>query len=129
MEHPAAPLLAADLGHLQHTNTNGEQGMVHIPGFVSNAGMSADQTSEVGVLAQAIAEAIIETLEQKHGYRVIHESGIKAQIKAGIAEQGGPTEAPPSKCQKCRKEVFRPRAIINVAAVSKLMQAHEQACR
>ncbi|MGB3484006.1 MAG: hypothetical protein WBB07_17545 [Mycobacterium sp.] len=100
-DHPAAPLLAADLGRLQHTNNRGEVGMVHLPGFVSTAGMSEEQAGESGMLAQAISEAVIETLEQRYKYRVIHESDIKAQVKAAVAEQAAPVEKVPLRCKRC----------------------------
>lgn len=130
--HPAAPLLAADLGRLPHTNARGEQGLIHIPGFLSNAGTSPEQAAEAGLLAQGIAEAVIEDLG-KHGYQVIHKSEINAKVKAMAVETQNSTELV-LHCNRCRRPVLK----VDVSAANpKLhlpitiagMQAHMEQCR
>jgi hypothetical protein len=102
--HPAAPLLAQDLGHLQHTNARGEVGLVQLPGFMSTAGMSEEQAGEAGLLALAIAEGVIETLEERHGYRVVHKSEIRAQAEKIAAERYSGTEVK-LHCNRCQKPI------------------------
>lgn len=134
-EHPAAPLLAQDLGRLQHTNNRGEAGMVHIPGFATSAGMSEEQAGETGLLAQAISEAIIETLERKHDYRVIHESEIQAQAEALATGKhaGDLTDEVVLHCNRCRQPVVKVNAAgeprVHVATMAAGLQAHVEKCR
>lgn len=129
-EHPAAPLLAADFGRLPHTNKLGEKGFVQLPGF-GTAGMSKDQADATGAAGLAIAEAIIEDL-QDHGYPVLSKADIKARIDA--AAQGTP---PPSDisllCNRCRHPVLGVKGVdqakIHVGTAVALLQAHMEACR
>ena len=84
-KHPAAALIAQDLGQLQHTNDRGEVGLIHLPGF-RNAGAHPGYAQGAGQLAQAIGEAIIETLDKRHGYEVIHRTQLttaRARTKNG----------------------------------------------
>ena len=133
MEHPAAPLLAQDLGHLQHTNAHGERGLVCVPGFASNAGMAPEQAEAVGSLALAIAEAAIETLEDKHGYRVIHRTELRAQAEA-IAAEKRPSDELTLVCSKCRRPVIKVNTAnaqpkVHVGTLVADLAAHEEACR
>lgn len=88
-KHPAAALLAQDLGRLQHTNPRGETGLIHYPGFPNGADPGAPGA---GALAQALTEAIIETLEARHGYVVVHRSELG---KAQPTDTATPTVTPP----------------------------------
>lgn len=110
MKHPAADLLAQDFGQLQHTNNRGETGLLHMPGF-HQTGMSDEQSQHNGTLALALAEGIIETLEQRHGYRVIAKDDLNAKIAAEVAKLAaapGPTEKI-IICSRCRAPLFRLR--------------------
>ena len=135
MPHPAAALLAADLGHLPHTNAQGEQGIVHIPGFISTAGMGEEQAADAGILAQTLAEAIIEDLA-KHGYHVIHKAELKARATALAAEQHAgdlTTREIVLHCSRCRRPVVKVntagQAKVHVASMAAGLQAHQQVCK
>lgn len=130
--HPAAPLLAADLGRLPHTNARGEQGLIHVPGFLSTTGMSEEQSAEAGLLAQAIAEGVIEDL-QKHGYEVIAKADIEASVRAAAAERQT-TDEITLYCNRCQRPVIQvdvsgpaPRVHLKTAIMG--MQAHVEMCR
>ncbi len=129
-EHPAAPLLAADFGRLPHTNKLGEKGFVQLPGF-GTAGMSKEQADATGAAGLAIAEAIIEDL-QEHGYPVLSKADIKARIDA--AAEGTPAPSDISLlCNRCRQPVLGVKGIdqakVHVATAVALLQAHLEACR
>lgn len=129
--HPAAPLLAADLGRLQHTNGKGEPGVVHVPGFVSTAGMAEAQAEEAGMLALAIAEGCIETLEKRHGYRVIHQSEIKAQVQAAVAQKTAPVEKVPMRCKRCNTELMKLHVgdnRVDARLFVQVLQGHLEVC-
>jgi hypothetical protein len=128
--HPAAPLLAADLGRLPHTNNRGEQGLIHIPGFLSTAGTSPEQAEEVGLLAQAIAEGIIEDLT-KHGFLVIAKTEVDAKVKAMASEKTGELVL---HCNRCQRPVLKvdvsaqyPKLHLRTAVAG--LQAHMEACK
>ena len=132
-DHPAAPLLAADLGHLPHTNKRGEKGIIQIPGFATTAGMSEGQAGEAGLLALAIAEGVIEDLEERHGYRVIAKADLDAQLQAARTEQGKPDELV-LRCNKCQQPVLKvdvradqPKLHVSIAAQA--LSAHVGQCR
>lgn len=131
MEHPAAPLLAADLGKLPHTNARGERGVIHIPGFLSTTGTSPEQAAEVGLLGLAIAEAVIEDLTE-HGYPPTAKSEIDAKVKAAGATQA--TGELVLHCNRCHRPVLRvdvsaasPKVHVGTAAAG--LQAHMEQCR
>lgn len=128
--HPAAPLLAADLGNLPHTNNRGEKGLVHVPGF-RTSGMAENQAAENGLLAQAIAEGIIEDLA-KHGYLVVTKAEIQAKVKA--AETAQASNELVLHCNRCRQIVLKvdtsspaPKLHVKIAALA--LTAHAEACR
>lgn len=131
MEHPAAPLLAADLGRLPHTNKRGEQGLIHIPGFLSTTGTNPEQTAEVGLLAQAIAEAVIEDLT-KHGYPPTSNADIDARVKAATEKQAAGELV--LHCNRCQRPILRvdasaaaPKLHVKLALAG--LQAHMEQCR
>jgi hypothetical protein len=130
--HPAAPLLAADLGSLPHTNARGERGLIHIPGFLSTAGANPEQVAQAGLLAQGIAEGIIEDLE-KHGYQVIHKAEIAAQVKAEAAAKQNTGELT-LHCNRCRRPVLEvdvsaENPKLHLATAIAGLSAHMAACR
>lgn len=132
-DHPAAPLLAADLGRLPHTNKRGEQGIIQIPGFATTAGMSQDQAGEAGLLALAIAEGVLEDLEDRHGYRVIAKTDLDAQLRAARTEQARPDELV-LYCSRCHNRVLAvdtrsdaPKLHVQIAAQA--LAAHVEQCR
>lgn len=130
--HPAALLLAQDLGRLPRTNARGELGMIHIPGFLSTTGTSPEQTEEVGLLAQAIAEGVIEDLE-KHGYQVIAKTELDAKVRALAADRQTAGELV-LHCNRCQRPVLKvdvaadyPKLHISTAIMG--LQAHMDQCR
>jgi hypothetical protein len=131
MQHPAAPLLAADLGRLPHTNGRGEKGFVHIPGFITTTGMSQEQAGEVGLLALAIAEGVIEDL-QSHGYPVQHETQIQARINAATAQKPTPEDIT-LECNRCHRPAVKvkaaDRAKVNVTLLVAGLTVHAETCR
>lgn len=131
MEHPAAPLLAADLGRLPHTNKHGERNVVHVPGFMSTAGANPEFAEHAGTLALAVAEAVIEDLGQ-HGFEVIHKSDIQARV-AEIATEDT-REVLPVVCKRCRQRVHGldetgNEALVDIPVLLALYEAHMQGCR
>lgn len=132
-EHPAAPLLAADLGRLPHTNKRGEQGIVQLPGFATSAGMAEEQSADVGLLALAIAEAVIEDLT-KHGYPPTAKADIDARIaKAAAKAETGPNELV-LHCNRCRQPVLKvdisaPAPKLHVTVAVMALAAHREQCR
>lgn len=129
MEHPAATLLAPHLGRLQHTNANGEVGTVCLPGF-ANAGMSEEQQQTTGLLALAIAEAAIETLEKVCHYRVVPESEFKGLLKK--AQTATPADDIELTCNRCRRPVVKINAAggkVDVALLAAGLAAHKAGCR
>jgi len=134
MKHPAAPLLAADFGRLQHTNDHGETGVLHMPGF-NATGMSEEQIAEsLGPLATGLAEAIIETL-QRHGYSVIHADQLEATARRIAQEHLDVTagDGIPIHCNRCRQVAIKRLAIsdwvkIHVPSVLAALQAHLDNC-
>lgn len=129
MKHPAAPLLAAELGRLQHTNDRGETGIIAMPGF-NTAGMSEEQAAEtLGPLATGLSEAIIETLDARHGYIVLHRDELPAEPNATADLDGVPIH-----CNRCRQVVIQRLRIgdyvkIHVPTVLTALQAHMEQCR
>jgi hypothetical protein len=130
--HPAAALLAQDLGRLPHTNARGERGLIHLPGFLQTAGTNPEQAAETGLLALAISEAIIEDL-QKHGYPPTSETDIKARIRAAVAEsaQGGEITLYCNRCQRrvISSDVSAPAPRIHVKTAIITLQAHLEQCQ
>lgn len=104
--HPAAPLLAADLGRLQHTNNRGETGYIYMPGF-HRPGASDEENQANGALALGIAEGIIETLSARHRYRVIHEDELEAKVQ-DLADQNTTSQddSVDVHCNRCRTPLF-----------------------
>ncbi|MGQ9348934.1 hypothetical protein [Mycolicibacterium gilvum] len=96
--------LATHLGKLQHTNNNGELGLICVPGF-STAGMSDEQANATGTLALALSEAVIETLEKQCGYRVVAESEYKRLLKN--AQPAAPPEDVTLQCNRCHQDVLK----------------------
>lgn len=127
-EHPAAPLLARDLGRLQHTNARGEVGIVTLPGFATAAGMSDDQAEQTGALALAIAEGIIETLDQRHGWELVTKAELKT-LRRRATQSTGPAEAPISTCKRCGQPILQPGPTIDVATMVRVGMAHLEVCR
>lgn len=135
MKHPAAPLLAADFGRLQHTNDHGETGVLHMPGF-NATGMSEEQIAEsLGPLATGLAEAIIETLQARHGYSVIHADQLEATARRIAQERLDATagDGVPIHCNRCRQVVIQRLAIsdwvkIHVPSVLAALQGHIDTC-
>lgn len=137
MKHPAAALLAADFGRLQHTNERGETGMLHMPGFMT-AGMSDEQAAEtLGPLATGLAEAIIETLQDRHGYLVVQRDqlDVTAQGIAATQTEAMAANGVPIHCNRCRQPVIQrlrmtdPSYIkIHVPTVLAALQAHAETC-
>jgi hypothetical protein len=130
--HPAAPLLAADLGHLPHTNKAGQRGIIQLPGFMSNAGMSDEQAQQVGTLALAIAEAIIEDLTQ-HGYPPTHETTITSRIQNVINQRENPADIT-LHCNRCHRPVIEastntPTPHIHVANTINGLTKHTENCQ
>jgi hypothetical protein len=134
MKHPAAELLAQDLGRLQHTNEHGETGVLSIPGF-HTAGMSDEQAAEtIGMIGVGLCEAMIETLDVRHGYVVISRD----QLDALTASAAGPDQGidgVPIHCNRCRVPVIQrlrltnPEFVkINTVAVLAALQAHIETC-
>lgn len=134
--HPAAPLIAQDFGRLQHTNDRGETGVLHMPGFLT-AGMSDEQISDtIGPLATGLSEAIIETLDQRHGYLVIHRDQLEATAQriAGEAMDDQSLDGVPIHCNRCRAVVIQRLRVsdfvkIHVPTVLAALQAHAEQCR
>jgi len=129
--HPAAPLLAADLGRLPHTNNRGEQGLIHVPGFLTNTGMAHEQAAEAGLLAQAIAEGVIEDLG-KHGYLVIAKTELDAKVRAiAAAKQAG--DELTLLCNRCQRPVVKVntsgQAKVHVKTMAAGLAAHAEICR
>lgn len=130
MPHPAAPLLAADFGHLRHTNNHGETGLIHMPGYMT-AGMNPEQAETVGALAETHAEAIIETL-QYHGYQVLSKDQLDAHTAAHTA-QDTQTEVT-LHCQRCRRPIIKVNTTattptVRVTTLTEGLQAHTKVCR
>lgn len=128
-EHPAATLLAPHLGRLQHTNANGEVGTVCLPGF-ANAGMSEGQQQTTGLLALAIAEATVETLEKVCHYRVVPESEFKGLLKK--AQTATPADDIELTCNRCRRPILRVNAArgkLDVGITVRDLLAHQEQCR
>jgi hypothetical protein len=133
--HPAAPLLAQEFGRLQHTNDRGETGVLHMPGFLTS-GMSEEQVSEtLGPLATGLSEAIIETLDQRHGYLVVHRDKLAdtARTIAGEAMADQAIDGVPIHCNRCRQAVIQRLRIsdyckIHVPTVLAALQAHMENC-
>ena len=128
MEHPAAPLLAKDLGRLPHTNANGELGYIQLPGF-STTGMGEEQSQATGTLALAVAEAAIESLDT-HGYAVTPKTELTNLRKAAK-----PAQAPESielTCHRCRRPIAKVnttgQAKVNVKLLAAGLEAH-RGCR
>jgi len=134
--HPAAPLLAQDFGRLQHTNDRGEVGILHLPGFLTS-GMSDEQIAEtLGPLATGLSEAMIETLDQRHGYLVIHRDELEATARqiAGEAMESQGVDGVPIHCNRCRTVVIQRLRVtdyvkIHVPTVLAALQAHMDTCR
>jgi len=108
MKHPAADLLAQDLGRLQHTNDRGETGIIALPGFMT-AGMSEEQAAEtLGPLAVGLCEAMIETLDVRHGYVVVERDEIERRAAELAAEANGAmsTDGVAIHCNRCRQPVI-----------------------
>lgn len=131
MEHPAAPLLAADLGKLPHTNKRGEKGLIHIPGFLSTTGTNPEQAAEVGLLGLAIAEGVIEDLTE-HGYPPTSKADIAAQVDAATEKQAAGELV--LYCNRCQKPVLRVDASaaapkLHVKLAAEMLQAHVGQCR
>lgn len=131
--HPAALLLAQDLGALPRTNARGEQGLIHIPGFLSTTGTSPEQSAEVGLLAQAIAEGVIEDL-QKHGYQVIAKDELDAKVRALAEDKQQTSSEMVLHCNRCQRPVLKvdvsathPKLHISTAVMG--LQAHMDQCR
>lgn len=132
MEHPAAPLLAADLGRLQHTNSRGERGHVGIPGFI-RSGANPDFEQQAGTLALAIAEACIEDLGV-HGYEVIHKTELDTRAAELAATQVEQRAELPVVCKRCRRRVHgldatKHEATVDVGVLAALYEAHQETCR
>ena len=134
MKHPAAELLAQDLGRLQHTNDHGETGIVSLPGF-HTAGMSDEQTAEtIGTIGVGLVEAKIAPLDVRHGYVVISRDQLDALTAASSVDQG--IDGVPIHCNRCRVPVIQrlrlsnPEFVkINTTAVLAALQAHVETCR
>jgi hypothetical protein len=131
MEHPAAPLLAADLGKLPHTNARGERGVIHIPGFLSTTGTSPEQAAEVGLLGLAIAEAVIEDLTV-HGYPPTSKADIDAKIQE-VKDKQAVGELM-LHCNRCLRPVLKVDAgadapKLHVKLSVQMLQAHMEQCR
>ena len=132
MKHPAAPLIAQDFGRLQHTNDRGETGVLSMPGFTTT-GMSAEQAAEtVGPLAIGVAEAIIETLDQRYGYIVVQRQELEA--RTNTVDQG--LDGVPIHCSNCRGVVIQRLRLtdpsyvkINAAEVGAVLIEHAKVCR
>jgi len=132
MPHPAAPLLAADLGRLERTNSKGERGWVQLPGFMSTAGMGDEQAAQHGLLALAVSEAILETLESKHGYQVLSKDQIAAKINAATTALTAPPEKTTLRCKRCNGAVLNVRVDdnrVDVGLLSAALGAHAEVCR
>lgn len=135
MKHPAAPLLAQDFGRLQHTNDHGETGVLHMPGF-NTSGMSEEQIAEtLGPLATGLAEAIIETLQTRHGYTVIHRDQLEATARQIAQEQMDATtgDGIPIHCNRCREVVIQRLRVsefvkIHIPTVLAALQTHADTC-
>lgn len=87
-EHPL--VAAIDLGHLRHTNANGQVNIVSWPGFDN-----LPEGHPNGLLAQGLLGALFETIEQVHGYAVIPRTEIKARAREMANEKAAsqtPTE-------------------------------------
>lgn len=136
MKHPAAPLLAQEFGRLQHTNDHGETGVLHMPGFLTS-GMSEEQVAEtLGPLATGLSEAIIETLDQRHGYLVVHRDELAdtARTIAGEAMADQAIDGVPIHCNRCRQVVIQRLRVsgyvkVHVPTVLAALQAHVEDCR
>jgi hypothetical protein len=133
MKHPAAPLIAQDFGRLQHTNDRGETGVLSMPGFTTT-GMTPEQAAEtVGPLAIGVAEAIIETLDQRYGYLLVQRQELEAR-SANTVDQG--LDGVPIHCSNCRQVVIQrlrltnPEFVkINPAEVGAVLIEHAKVCR
>lgn len=133
MKHPAAPLLAQDFGRLQHTNDRGETGVLHMPGFLT-AGMSEDQIAEsLGPMATGLSEAIIETLDARHGYLVVHRDQLHATAQELAGDAMDDLDGVTIHCNRCRGVVIQRLRLgefvkIHVPTVLAALQAHTQQC-
>ena len=127
--HPAAPLLAKDLGRMQHTNNRGETNLVCLPGF-GTAGMTEPEADQAGTFGLAIAEAMIETLG-RHNYQVIAKSELNARVQALAAEKQA--DEVTLQCNRCRQPVVRAstagNARVDVKTMAQGLQAHMEMCR
>lgn len=130
-QHPAAPLLAQHISHLHHTNPQGETGIIHIPGF-QHAGINPQQAAEtLTPLAQALSEAIIETLDTQCGYLVIHKNELHTTTQ--LAAHTTPQDIP-IHCNKCRQPVIERLHIsdytkINVTQLAAALHKHTETCQ
>lgn len=105
-----------------------------MPGFLT-AGMSEEQINEsLGPLATGLSEAIIETLEQRHGYLVIRKDELRQAAKQLDGDNMDDLDGVPIHCNRCRTVVIQRLRLgdyvkIHVPTVIAALQAHEQNCQ
>lgn len=107
-----------------------------MPGFLTS-GMSEEQVSEtLGPLATGLSEAIIETLDQRHGYLVVHRDKLAdtARTIAGEAMADQAIDGVPIHCNRCRQVVIQRLRVsdyckIHIPTVLAALQAHVEDCK